>query len=160
MFLPIRSGLVLGVLVALWTLVMGYTGLYRDPRLSLLFVPGAIGLQLAVMVWSLAQRRREDPFLRQVLHGMVLSSVASVLIFLNSLLFTTVLFPGYFQDIQEMGRQVLAAQGRTSAEIEASLASYRAMATPFRNAFAGVMGTLATGMVLSLGLGVALRRRS
>lgn len=160
MFLPLRSGLILGVLVAAWSLFNGFMGWYRHPSLSMVFIPGAIGLQVAVMAWSLAQRRQEDPFLRQVLHGMVLSAVASVLIFASSYLSTSVLFPHYFQEMAELGRQRLAAQGLSPADIETQLAAYRAMATSGKQAFAGVMGTVSTGMILSLLLGAVMRRKA
>lgn len=152
------AGLLLGILVAAWTFVMGFTGWYKDPqRLGLFWL--VIPLQIGLVVWSLWRTAPRNGYGRQVASGVALSVMASVLIFAGSLLFTTVVFPTYFQDLEVLGRQIMTAQGKDAAQIDEAVRASAAWQKPLPNAFAGVFGTWVTGLLTSLVAAVWLRRK-
>ena len=76
-------------------------------------------------------------------------SPSGVVIICSSLLFTTVAYPEYFNELTEMNRQVLVAQGKSAAEVDAALKAAAPMNTPLANALAGFFGTLITGAIAS-----------
>jgi hypothetical protein len=154
-----KAGIVLGILVFLWTLVMGLTGWYKHPvLLNLFFV--VILIQIGVLVWGLRMTAAAGrSYGGQVLSGTTLSAIGAVIIFCGSLLFTTVFFPSYFEEIRETGRQVLAAQGLTEVQIAASLDAQAAVQTPFMQALIGSVMTVVTGLVVSLVLAAFIKRK-
>lgn len=158
MRVPIRFGLLLGLLVVAWTFVMGLTGWYRNPAQAPFFGL-VIPLEIGLVVVALWKTRREAGYGRQVANGLVLCAVASLLIFAGSLAFTTLAFPNYFQEIEAAGRAMMAAKGVPPDRIEAAVKAQAPMNTPLMNALAGVIGTLATGLVTALLAAIGLRRK-
>jgi len=154
----IRAGITLGVLVALWTFIMGFTGWYRHPDLLFLFWL-VIPLQVGVLLVLLRIRSATDGYLRQVGNGVAASVIASALIFLGSLLFTAVVFPSYFRELEALGRLKMAQQGLTPDQIEAVIRAQAPMQRPLPTAFAGVLGTWFTGLFTSLIAAAWLRRK-
>jgi len=142
------AGLALGLIVGLWMVVATVASL--QPIFPLV----ATALQLVVLVGALARMRAEHGFAQQLAAGMIVSVVASVLIFGESLLLTTVLFP---DALAAMRAEVAASMPDASpAELEAATA----MVAPVPQAVMGVVGTLVTGLVLSAIAGAFLRRDS
>lgn len=158
MRVPVRFGLVLGLLVVAWTFVMGFTGWYKDPGKVALFWL-VIPLEIGLVVAALWKTRRESGYGRQVGNGLVVCAVASVLIFAGSLAFTTLAFPEYFQEVEAAGRAMMAAKGVPPDQIEAAVKAQAPMNTPLMNALSGVIGTLATGLVVALLAAIGLRRK-
>jgi hypothetical protein len=156
--LVLRAGLLLGLLVEAWTFVMGFTGWYKDPALLNLFWL-VILIQAGVLLWALRGSRDSAGYGRQVLNGVLVSAVASVLIFGGSLLFTTVVFPDYFRELEALGRETLAKGGLSPEQVEATLRAQAPFQTPLVNALMGVAGTLVTGLVVSLLAAIGLRRK-
>lgn len=153
------AGLLLGLFVAAWTFVMGFTGWYRHPQLLTLFWL-VIPVQIGLVIWSLWKTAPRNGYGRQVASGVALSMIASVIIFGGSLLFTTVVFPEYFKELETLGRQIMAQQGKSAAEIEALIQQSAAHQKPLPYAFAGVFGTWVTGFVTSLVAAIWLRRKA
>jgi hypothetical protein len=155
----VRTGLLLGALVVVWTLVMGYTGWYRDPKLLNLFFV-VIPLQVVVMVWGLRKTAAEGRgYGGQVVAGLLMSLVAGVLVVGGSYLFTTLLFPNYFDELAAIYRQQLAASGRSEAETAAMLEAYGKMNNANVNAMSGFMGTAITGLCVSLVAAAFVRKK-
>ena len=158
MNIPIRAGVLLGVLCAIWTFVMGFTGWYKDPvMLNLFFL--VILLEIGIVIWALRKTAPGATWGGQIVNGLVLSLVASVIIFAGSLLFTTVAFPNYFTDIQAAQTEMLKSTGLPEAEIQAQIAAAAAMQTPFINAITGVIGTVVTGLVVAAIAGAFWRKK-
>ena len=155
----LAAGLFIGIFCGLWTFVMGYTGWYKDPvMLNAFFV--VILIEIVGLVWGLRRTAAQGRgWASQVVAGSMMAVVGGVLIIGFSLIFTTVLFPNYFTDIENMSIIVMQQQGRSAAEIEESLKASRAMATPMAQALAGFMGTVITGMVASAALAVVIRAK-
>jgi hypothetical protein len=138
---------------------MGYTGWYKDPAMVNAFFL-VIPLQIAVLWWALRKTAAEGQrFGGQLMAGLVISLVAGVIIFAGSYLFTTVLFPGYFDDVAAVSEQVYRSQGKSEAEIQALMESYRKGATPLMNSLTGLIGTVVTGLVASALIGAFVRRK-
>ncbi len=144
-----RAGIILGILVVLWTFVMGFTGWYYHPSLFFLFWL-VIPLQVAVLLVLLRTTAPASGYVRQVGNGVAASVIASVLIFLGSLFFTMVLFPSYFREMEALGRLKMAQQGLSPAQIEALIRAQAPMQRPLPMAFSGVLGTWFTGLLTSL----------
>ena len=158
---PILSaGLLIGVLCGVWTFVMGFTGWYKDPAmLNAFFV--VIPIEIGGLIWGLRKTAAQGrTYLGQVVAGTLMSVVAGVIIICSSLLFTTVVFPDYFTEAQNARRQILAAQGRTAAEIEQVVGTDPAASTPMAQAMAGFIYTLVTGIIASALIGLFVRHRT
>lgn len=154
----LRTGLVLGILVVLWTFVMGFTGWYRHP--SLLFLMWlAIPLQIGILVLTLRRTASTLGYLRQVQNGVGASVIASAIIFVGSLLFTLVVFPSYFAEMEALGRLRMTQQGFTTEQIEAVMKAGGPMRTSLGRAFSWALGTWITGMFTSLVAAVKYHRR-
>jgi hypothetical protein len=153
------AGLLIGLFCGLWTFVMGLTGWYKDPAMLNAFWVVVL-IELFGLVWGLRQTARQGRgWAGQFAAGSVMSLIAGLIIIGSSLLFTTVFFPDYFIDIEQMGEQVLRQQGRSEVEIAQALEANRAMATPMAQALAGFTGTLVTGIVASAAIALVIRAR-
>jgi hypothetical protein len=75
------------------------------------------------------------------------------------MLFTTVVFPEYFNDLRKVGEEVLRTQGMSEGDIKTALDTQAQMQTPFIQALSGFIGTLATGLVVSLIVGAFVRKK-
>ena len=158
MSIPIRAGILLGVLCTIWTFVMGFTGWYKDPvMLNLFFL--VILLEIGIVIWALRKTAPGATWGGQIVNGLVLSLVASIIIFSGSLLFTTLVFPTYFSDIQAAQAEMLKAAGMSEADIRTQVAAAAAMQTPFINAISGVIGTVVTGVIVAAIAGAFLRKK-
>ncbi len=157
---PVKGGILLGLLTVAWTFVIGFTGWYKDPvLLNLFFV--VILIQLGVMIWAFRKTAAEGAaYGKQIVNGLILSVVGAVIIFFGSLLFTTVVFPHYFQDLRAIHTEILRQGGMAEEEISRAVDAGAVMQTPVMQAISGVAGTLVTGLVFSLVLGVFFRRKS
>ncbi|HVL68631.1 MAG TPA: DUF4199 domain-containing protein [Vicinamibacterales bacterium] len=157
---PILSaGLLIGVLVGVWTFVMGLTGWYKDPTMYNAFFLVVV-IEIGGLIWGLRRTAAQGrTYSGQVVAGTAMAIVAGVVIICASLLFTTVAFPGYFDDINAMGRGILERAGKSEEEIAAAMNASAAMQTPIRNAFAGFLGTFFTGVIASAIIGVWIRAK-
>lgn len=154
----LRHGLQLGLSVAAWTFVMGFMGWYKHPTLLFLFWL-VIPMQIGILLWALRSSALTAGYGRQVWNGVSISLLGSMIIFAASLLFTAVVFPHYFQDLEALGRQLMAKQGLSPAQIEAAVKAQAPMQTPRASAMAGAIGTVATGFLTSVIAAVWLRKK-
>ena len=153
------TGLVIGVLCGVWMLVMGFTGWFKDPAMLNVFFLVII-IEVAGLVWGLRRTAAEGrTYGGQIVAGAMMSVIAGVIIIVFSLVFTTILFPSYFTDLQEAYREILRQQGKSEAEIAQAVSEASAGATPMGQAIQGFMGTLITGIVASAVIGLFFRRK-
>ena len=83
------GGVLIGVLCAAWTFVMGVTGWYKDPAASNLFF-FVIAIEVAGLLWTLRRTASQGrTYSGQVVAGTLTSMIAAVIIFGASLAFTT-----------------------------------------------------------------------
>jgi len=154
----VKAGIWLGVLVFIWTLLMGVTGWYKHPALLNLFWV-VILIEIGVLIWALRKTAATTEYLGQVGNGTLVAVIGAVIIFCGSLLFTSVLFPNYFTELRAMQEEMLRAAGRTEAEITAAIELGAKMQTPFMNALMGAVGTIVTGLLASLIIAIFHRKK-
>ncbi len=154
----LTSGIVLGLSIVAWIFVMTLTGWYRDPTWLHLFW-AALALQCAIIVGTLYRMRHGRDFRAQLGAGLSISGVAAVLVFVGSLLITGVFFPRYFDELHAAQRDELLSRGIAKAEVDKTLGDAAPSRSPGSHAFAGLMGTLGTGFVLSLVAAALFRER-
>lgn len=153
----VLPGVVLGALVVVWTFVMGITGWYRHPTLLHLFWL-VIVIEIAVLVWGLRGTARDGRgYGKQVLAGTAMAALSTPLIFGGSLLFTTVAFPRYFEELRQAQEQMLRAQGLPADQIAEALSEAAKTQTALGNALSGAVGTLFTGVLASAVIAVWVR---
>jgi hypothetical protein len=146
----VKTGLVLGLAVEVWTFVVIALGWHKDPMLLTLFYL-VIFLQAGVLIWGLRMTAAQGKgYGGQVGAGTAMSAVGAVIIFVGAYLMVTVLFPNYFVEVQEAGRIALGAQGMSEEAIRAQMDAMAPMQTPFVNALTGAIATVITGLVESL----------
>ena len=154
------AGILIGVLCGVWMFMMGFTGWYKDPaKLDLFFL--VIAIEIGGLIWGL--RRTADDgrtYIGQVAAGTLISVVAGLVIICSSLLFTTVAFPDYFDEVNALSREMMVKQGKTEAEIQQILAAAAPMQTPLRNALIGFTGTVVSGIIASALIAVWVRARN
>jgi hypothetical protein len=156
----LSAGVLIGLVCGAWTFAMGFTGWYKDPKLAnVLFISVAMIIEIAGLIWGLRKTAAQGrSYGGQILAGTMMAIVAGVIIIATSLLFTTVVFPNYFSDIEQAYRTSLQQQGKTDAEIAAAVRASAASATPMAQAMSGFIGTLITGIVASAIIGIFVRR--
>jgi Zn-dependent membrane protease YugP len=89
-----------------------------------------------------------------------MSVVGAVIVFVGALLFTMVVFPEYFAEVREAGRQALLAEGKTPEEVQKVLDLAAPMQTPFVNALLGAVMTILSGFIMSLAIPFIVRKRT
>jgi hypothetical protein len=155
----VRNGVLLGVLVEIWTVVMIATGWHKDPMLLNLFFL-VIPLQVTILVMALRDTAAAgDVYGKQVLNGIGISLVAGGIIFLGSVFVTTVLFPNYFSELRTLGSEMLAKTGLSAAEIESRILANPGLYDPVANGVRGFVGTTVTGAVVTAITAFFVRKR-
>ena len=155
----VKGGLLIGILCAAWTFIMGFTGWYKDPSMMMAFYV-VILLQLVVLVWGLKQTAAQGKtYGGQVGAGTLMSLVGGVIIILSSLLFTMVVFPDYFAELRTVQAEILKASGKSDAAIAAEVEMAAPFQTPWIQALMGFIGTIFTGVIGSLIIGAFYRKK-
>lgn len=153
----VKAGIALGVLVEIWTYVMGFTGWYKDPKLASLFWV-VVAIEIAVLLWALKRTAAEGRgYGGQIGAGTLVALIGGVFIVAGSLVFTTVVFPHYFQDVAALQETTLRAAGKSEAEVQQVMAMVAKTQTPAMQAFFGFCGTLVTGIIVSAIIGAFFR---
>lgn len=157
---PILSaGVLIGVLCGVWTFVMGFTGWYKDPALAPIFFV-VILIEIGGLIWGLRRTAAEGrTYGGQVVAGTLMAVIAGVIIIASSLLFTSVVFPEYFDELQAAQREMLQAQGKTEPEIAEAIRANAAASTPMAQAMSGFVGTLITGILASAVIAIWIRAK-
>ena len=155
----VKAGVVLGILVEVWTYLMGFTGWYKDPALLNLFWV-VIAIQIAVLMWALKRTAAEGRgYGGQVGAGTLISLIAGVFVIVGSLVFTMVVFPNYFRELATIQEQMLRTAGKSEDEIKMVMDMTAKTSTPMMQAFFGFCGTLVTGIVVSAIIGAFIRAK-
>ena len=155
----VRSGIVLGILVEVWTYLMGFTGWFKHPQLMNLFWV-VIAIQIAVLMWALKRTAAEGRgYGGQVGAGTLISLIGGVFVIVGSLVFTMVVFPNYFSELAAVQEEMLRTSGRSEAEIQQVMEMTAKTSTPVLQACFGFIGTLVTGLVVSAIIGAFVRTK-
>ena len=156
------GGVVLAILVALFSIVTAAAGVHKNPSLGWVFALVATVINVGVVVWTLRRTRDEGRrYGGQLLAGLVMALVAAVLIFCNSLLITQVLFPDYLDEARDVQEEVLATQsaGAPEGQIAAQRQMLDAVMTPKAQAGLGAVMTVITTMIVTLIAAIFIRKK-
>jgi hypothetical protein len=160
MSLTVKGGLLIGVLCAFWMYVIGFTGWYRHPSLQAMFWLVVL-IEIGVLFWMLRQLPEAEKTFAGILKaGTIMSFIAAAVIFVASYLFTSVVFPSYFEEVRVAGEQMYREKGLKEEEIAAIMASMAPMQTSAVNALMGSVGTIVTGFLASALLGLILKKKT
>ena len=130
----LNTGLLIGLLCAVWMFVCGVTGWYKDPALNLLFFL-VIPIEIGGLIWGLRQTAREGRnYSQQIVAGTMMAVIAGVVIVAASLAFTTM-----YPDAMDAPRAADPS------------------ATPMSQALAGSLVTLVTGFLASAAIAIGVR---
>ncbi|CAN5807612.1 hypothetical protein BH18ACI5_BH18ACI5_07950 [soil metagenome] len=156
----LAGGLLIGALCSAWMFVTGLTGWYKDPAtINMYFIPVVTALEIGGLVWCLRKTAAQGrTYSGQVVAGTLASIVAGVIIVCASLIFTTLVFPVNFSEIEPAYRQALQQQGLSESDISSAVAA-AASQTPMSQAMAGFLGTFVTGVVASAIIGIWVRAK-
>lgn len=155
---PVRWGLLLGAAVALQNFVFGAAGWHKSATMPIVYLVIAISLNVVAVVLCLRQTAGDAGWLGQLLRGLVLGAVASVLVFASSWLVSAVIFPDYFAEMAAGYREDLSKTDMPPAAIETTVAGVAAT-SPVRSALEGVAGTFGISLLAAAVSGFWLRRR-
>ena len=130
----LNTGLLIGLLCAVWMFVCGVTGWYKDPALNRLFFL-VIPIEIGGLIWGLRQTAREGRnYSQQIVAGTMMAVIAGVVIVAASLGFITM-----YPDAMDAPRAADPS------------------ATPMSQALAGFIGTLVTGILASAAIAIGVR---
>ena len=155
---PVRWGVILGGGVAVMALVFALAGWHRSYEMSFVYLTIAILLNVFTVVLCLREGAGTDSWLGHVKNGLLVGIVGSVLIFVGSWLVMGVIFPDYFAEMAEGYRATYVELGHSDSEV-AELVAATAATSPVRSAFDGVVGTMATSLVVAAVSGIWLRKK-
>jgi hypothetical protein len=157
----IRGGVLLGILVTIWTYIFGMTGMHRNMAAAMAFPLVATLLEVAVLVWALKRTAAEGRrWLGQVSAGTMLAFVAGALIFATSYFYVTWFHPTYFAEVNAAGEAFLRSQGMAEAEIQSQLAQQAPYQTAGMQALIGFCATVITGLLASAVIGLFIRNKA
>jgi len=155
----LAAGLLIGVLCGAWTFVMGVTGWYKDPAMLNAFFLVII-IEIGGLIWGLQRTASQGrSYSGQVVAGTLMSIVAGFVIICSSLLFTMVVFPDYFSELNAAQREFMQRAGKSEQEITAAIDAAAGMQTPMSQAMAGFFGTFVTGVVASAIIAIWVRAK-
>jgi hypothetical protein len=150
----LKAGLTIGILCAIWQIVMVMSGWMTNPKFISLFYLVVL-IEILVLIWGLKLTAATNGYGSQVLAGTGMSVVAGIFLFLFSWLLMNRLFPNLLGEVTAMQVGNLKAAGRSESEISA----FVALQTPLINAIQGFIGTVLTGLLASLLMAIFLRRK-
>ena len=155
-----KYGVLLGILVAVWTYVMGFAGWFRDPVLHHLFWLVVLIQTGVLLVAMRAAAKAGAGYMARVGTGVAVSAIAGTIIFVASLLFSWVAFPDHFKDLRVIRETRLREKGKTDEEINSALAPSNRIYTPTSQAAQGYVVTLVTGVVASFAGSAFTKKKS
>lgn len=158
--MKLKAGVIFGVIVVLWQLIFGFTGMYKNPSVGWVFSVVAILITAGVLFWALKQTAAEGTgYWGLVGTGMVVALIACVLIILGSLLFTSVVFTDYADPALAQAAERLESAGVPEQQREIQMKATEWMLSPVPYALLGAVMTLITSFVVSLIVAAVVRKK-
>jgi hypothetical protein len=156
----IRGGVLLGVLVTIFTWIYAFSGMHRNFGAAMTFPLVATLIEVGVLIWALKKTAAQGRhYLGQVSAGTLLAFVGGCLIFATSFMLVSQLYPSYFAEVNAAGTEYYRARGMDDAAIQIELARSTAMQTPAMQAVMGFVMTVLTGLVVSAIAAIWIRNR-
>lgn len=154
----IRGGVLLGILVTIWTYIYGMTGLHKNMAAAMAFPLVATLLEVGVLIWALKRTAAEGRrWFGQVSAGTMLAFVAGSLIFATSYFYVNSFHPTYFAEVNAAGDAFYRAKGMDDAKIQEIMAAAAPYQTAGWQALIGFCATVITGLVASAVIGAFIK---
>ncbi|HET9952435.1 MAG TPA: DUF4199 domain-containing protein [Candidatus Eisenbacteria bacterium] len=154
-----KHGIVLGIVVEIWTAIVIAAGWHKDPLLLYLFFL-VLPIQATILILAIREVSAAGAgYGRKVLTGLGVSLLGGAIILLGSVLLTTVVFPHYFDELRVAGEALLVKAGKTPEEVAAMMKANESMYSPWSSGIQGFVGTMATGVLVSLIAAGWIRKR-
>lgn len=154
------GGLLIGALCSSWIVVNGVTGFYKDPQMSAMFVPIVSFMEIGVLIWALKKTAvLGRSYSGQVVAGTLMALIGGAMNFCTSMVFTSVFYPHYFAEINQMSREVMRRNNQSEEQIAAAINAVAGWQTPVMAALAGFIGTVMTGIIASAIIAIWIRAR-
>jgi len=154
-----RYGIILGLACTAFTYLFGFLGWYKDPAMVSWFYL-VIVVQIVVLVLGLMKTAAEGrSYGGQVSAGLLMHLVGGVIILLGSLLFTSVVFPDYFDEVMSVQEDRMRDQGMSDAQVQQAMDMTASFMNPFVNAIIGFVFTVLSGLVFSLVIAIFVRSK-
>ena len=147
----VKTGILFGVAVFVWSLIFGAIDGHQKPALGTVSFVVLIALTVVFVVWGLMQTKALGKgYGGQLVSGLLICLVASGIIFVGSLILTNVVFPDYLAESMDVQLDLMAQRGLSEEQIEQQRGVLEVFMTPFVAAIMGVVGTMVTGLIVSL----------
>jgi len=157
----IRGGVMLGVLVTIWSWAFAFTGMHKNPNGSLIFPIVATLIEIAVLIWALRKTAAQGRgWFGQVSAGTMLAFVGGSLIFATSFMLVTQLYPTYVAEANAAMAEAFRAKGMDDAAVQAEMAKLAPSQTPLALSVTGFVATVVTGLVVSLIIATFVRSKA
>jgi hypothetical protein len=144
------AGVVLGLIVGVWMFIYGFAGFYKSQQTGWLFIAGATLIEIGVLIWGLKKTVAEGKrYGGQLVAGLLICLIGGVIIIVFSMVWTAV-FPDVFEVTEALTADRLADTGLSEEQIEAQMAATAFTRTPLFSAISGFIGTMFTGLIISL----------
>ncbi|MBI3194459.1 MAG: DUF4199 domain-containing protein [Ignavibacteriae bacterium] len=154
----LKYGLILGLLCSAWTYVLCFTGWYIDPVMMNMFY-AVILIEIIILYFALKETATTKTYGGQVVNGLLVSVYGGIIIFVSSMIFTSVVFPNYFSDLNAAYTEMMSGQGMSEEEITKAIQAMASTQTPFMGAIMGFVGTVGTALVASLVIAIFKRKK-
>jgi len=156
----IRGGVMLGVLVTIWSWAFAFIGLHKNPNGSMIFPIVATLIEIAVLIWALKKTAAQGRgWIGQVSAGTLLAFVGGSLIFATSYMLVTSLYPTYVAEANAAMAEAFRARGMDDAAVQAEMAKMAPGQTPVMLALTGFAATVVTGLVVSMIIATFVRNK-
>jgi TM2 domain-containing membrane protein YozV len=157
----VLGGFLIGGLCSTWLVINGVSGFYKDPQMSVMFVPIVSTIEIVVLILALRKTAALGrSYSGQVVAGTLMALLGGAIIFCASLFLTSVLYPNYFAEINQMSREVMLKNKQSEEQIAAAINAVAGWQTPGMSALAGFIGTVTTGIVASAIIAIWIRARN
>ncbi|MBI3189929.1 MAG: DUF4199 domain-containing protein [Ignavibacteriales bacterium] len=154
----LKYGLILGLLCSAWTYVMGFTGWYIDPVMMNMFY-AVILFEIIILYFALKETASTKTYGGQVVNGLLVSVYGGIIIFVSSMIFTSVVFPNYFNDLNAAYSEMLRNEGLSEEAVTTAMQAMAPMQTSMMQAVMGFVGTVGTALVASLIIAIFQRKQ-
>ena len=147
MNIVVKASLILAGAVGLFSIVFYLAGLHESFLSGqLIFLVGAIGLNVGVILWALGTTAAENGYGMQLMNAAGIGLVGGFLVVLVSWLLLAVVFPGVLGEMREAAIAFMDASEMSPDQVEAQMKALDS-ATPMSQSIPGGVGTFFTSLV-------------
>ena len=154
----VKGSVGLAVLVFVFTAVVILSGITNPIVSAIIFLVGAIGLNIAAVWWVLAKTAPESGYGKQLVNATLVGLIAGVLIFGSSLLTLTLIFPDHLDEVVASNIELLELS-KLPDEIKQAQIEKLEATTPMSQAQGGLIGTFFTSLIVGAIVAIFKRKK-